>query len=155
MSKVTPTSSRKTDHIRINLVEDVRSGLTNGLENYHFMHEALPEISLSEVDLSLNFLGKHLQAPLLISSMTGGTPQAEQINKVLAIKVIPFRLIIPTFHMQIGLIGRTVRIGFSSAACNQMASEIIQKDPLILIWKPDPGKSIFFRSEYAKSRFTQ
>ena len=85
MSKVTPTSSRKTDHIRINLVEDVRSGLTNGLENYHFMHEALPEISLSEVDLSLNFLGKHLQAPLLISSMTGGTPQAEQINKVLAI----------------------------------------------------------------------
>ena len=84
MSKVTPTSLRKTDHIRINLVEDVHSGMTNGLEQYHFIHEALPELNLSDIDLSLNFLGKTLRAPILISSMTGGTSQAEVINKVLA-----------------------------------------------------------------------
>jgi isopentenyl-diphosphate delta-isomerase len=76
--------SRKADHIRINLVEDVRSGLTNGLENYHFLHRALPEIDLAEVDESIKIFGKTLQAPLLISSMTGGTPQAAVINQNLA-----------------------------------------------------------------------
>ena len=53
MPKVTPTSSRKADHIRINLEEDVRSGLTNGLERYHFIHQALPEINLKDVDLTV------------------------------------------------------------------------------------------------------
>jgi len=77
--------SRKTDHIRINLDEDVRSGLTNGLENYHFVHRALPEIDLADVDESIKIFGKTLQAPLLISSMTGGTPQAAVINQNLAI----------------------------------------------------------------------
>jgi isopentenyl diphosphate isomerase/L-lactate dehydrogenase-like FMN-dependent dehydrogenase len=42
MPKVTPISSRKSDHIRINLEEDVRSGLTTGLERYTFIHQALP-----------------------------------------------------------------------------------------------------------------
>lgn len=84
MEKVTPTSSRKSDHIRINLEEDVRSSLTSGLERYRFQHRALPEINLEEIDLSLTLFGKKLQSPLLISSMTGGTPQAETINQILA-----------------------------------------------------------------------
>ena len=74
MPKVTPTSSRKADHIQINLNEDVRSGLTTGLESYFFTHEALPEIDLESVDLGQTIFGKRLQAPILISSMTGGTP---------------------------------------------------------------------------------
>jgi isopentenyl-diphosphate Delta-isomerase len=76
--------SRKADHIRINLDEDVRSGLTNGLENYHFIHRALPEIDLADVDMSVNIFGKTLQAPILVSSMTGGTPQAAVINQNLS-----------------------------------------------------------------------
>jgi isopentenyl-diphosphate delta-isomerase len=76
--------SRKAEHIRINIDEDVRSGLTNGLENYHFAHRALPEIDLADVDESIKIFGKTLQAPLLISSMTGGTPQAAVINQNLA-----------------------------------------------------------------------
>ena len=52
MKKVTHIGDRKSDHIRINLEEDVRSGLTTGLEHYRFIHEALPEINLSDVDLS-------------------------------------------------------------------------------------------------------
>ena len=51
MAKVTQTSSRKADHIRINLEEDVRSGLTTGLERYHFTHAALPEIDLEDIAL--------------------------------------------------------------------------------------------------------
>lgn len=84
MSKVTRTSKRKSEHIRINLEEDVRSGLTTGLERFQFEHLAVPELDFSKIDLSLNFLELALQAPLLISSMTGGTQEAKAINIALA-----------------------------------------------------------------------
>jgi isopentenyl-diphosphate delta-isomerase len=85
MSKVTPTSKRKSDHIRINLEQDVSSGRTTGLERYHFEHNAVPEINLVDINLRTEFLGKMLEAPLLISSMTGGTEEASRINIALAI----------------------------------------------------------------------
>ncbi len=84
MPKVTPIGSRKSDHIRINLEDDVQSGLTTGLERYRFNHQALPELNLEDVDLSLQLFGKKLQIPILISSMTGGTEQAATINLILA-----------------------------------------------------------------------
>lgn len=84
MLEVTPISARKADHIRTNLEEDVNSGISTGLENYRFVHRALPEVNLGDIDLSTAFLGKHLKAPILISSMTGGTEQAAQINRTLA-----------------------------------------------------------------------
>lgn len=84
MKKVTPISQRKSDHIRINLQEDVKSGLSNGLERLRFTHQALPELDLEAVDLSATIFGKKLAAPILISSMTGGTPEAAQINATLA-----------------------------------------------------------------------
>lgn len=82
MSKV--TAARKADHIRVNLEEDVASGLTTGLETLRFEHNALPELALAEVDPSLAFLGRQLDTPLLISSMTGGTARAAEINRNLA-----------------------------------------------------------------------
>jgi isopentenyl-diphosphate delta-isomerase len=84
MTKVAPIDQRKADHIKINLEKDVRSALTTGLENYHFTHEALPELDLEQVDTSLSLFGKRLAAPILISSMTGGTSDAETINLRLA-----------------------------------------------------------------------
>ena len=54
MRKVAPISTRKDDHIRINLEQDVRSNLTSGLEKYRFINEALPEIDLDDVDTSLS-----------------------------------------------------------------------------------------------------
>ena len=84
MKPNTSIGARKSDHIRINLEEQVHSGLTTGLEHYRFIHRALPELNLEEVDLSQELFGKRLQAPLLISSMTGGTEQARQINRTLA-----------------------------------------------------------------------
>ena len=84
MTKVAPIDQRKADHIKINLEKDVRSALTTGLENYHFTHEALPELDLEAVDTSLSLFDKRLAAPILISSMTGGTSDAEAINLRLA-----------------------------------------------------------------------
>ncbi len=77
-------SHRKADHIRINLEEDVHSGRTTGLERLVFLNEALPELDVPAVDTSQTLFGKRLSAPLLISSMTGGTQQAGQINQRLA-----------------------------------------------------------------------
>lgn len=71
-------------------VDAVLSGRVNyrdktaGFENIHFVHEALPELHLSEIDLSTEFLGKRLALPFLISSMTGGPSRAERINGNLA-----------------------------------------------------------------------
>ena len=76
--------ARKADHIRINLEENVQSGITSGLEKWRFMHEALPELDLNALDTSIRLFGKTLRSPLLISSMTGGTEQARQINRNLA-----------------------------------------------------------------------
>lgn len=84
MEKVTQIESRKSDHIRINLDENVNSGLTTGLEHFQFVHRALPELDLHSVDVSVRIFGKTMQAPLLISSMTGGTAEAEQLNRRLA-----------------------------------------------------------------------
>lgn len=82
---MTNTQTRKADHLRICLEEDVQFNLvTNGFDKYRFTHNCLPEINLEDVDLQTTFLGKKLNAPLLISSMTGGTEQAKLINYRLA-----------------------------------------------------------------------
>lgn len=84
MKEVTPIGIRKTEHLRINLEENVQSGLTSGLDRFHFIHRALPEINLTEVDISQICFSKRLEAPILISSMTGGTSAAGKLNRVLA-----------------------------------------------------------------------
>ena len=76
---------RKTEHIEISLRKDVEfKSVSAGFENYDFIHEALPEIDLDEVDCSITFFGKPLAAPLLISSMVGGVEEASRINRNLA-----------------------------------------------------------------------
>ena len=79
------TEERKGDHIRIVLGEDVAAkGIVTGFSQLRFRHRALPELDLAEIDTSITIFGKKLRAPLLISSMTGGTSEAEQINLHLA-----------------------------------------------------------------------
>jgi len=76
---------RKASHIRINLEQDVAFGTTtSGFERYRFIHCALPELDLQAIDTTTRFLGKPLAMPLLISSMTGGTAEAQAINRHLA-----------------------------------------------------------------------
>jgi isopentenyl-diphosphate delta-isomerase len=84
MKKVTPSASRKADHIRINLEKNVQSGVSTGLGAYRFGHQALPEINLEDVVTQTAFFGRTLSAPILISSMTGGTKEAGAINRALA-----------------------------------------------------------------------
>ena len=79
------SAKRKTDHLKIALNEDVQfKEVPAGFEKYYFIHRALPEINLSDVDLSVSLFGKRLAAPLVISSMVGGIEEASTINRNLA-----------------------------------------------------------------------
>jgi isopentenyl-diphosphate delta-isomerase len=76
---------RKRDHLRICREEDVRGrGISTGLEHYRLRHNALPESSLTSIDLTTHFLGRRLNAPVLVSAITGGTALAHRINLHLA-----------------------------------------------------------------------
>jgi isopentenyl-diphosphate delta-isomerase len=78
------TEARKARHLDICLEDDVRSSLDPGWSTVRLRHEALPEIALADVDCGARFLGWQLRAPILISSMTGGTERAAELNRRLA-----------------------------------------------------------------------
>jgi isopentenyl-diphosphate Delta-isomerase len=78
------TVGRKADHLRIAAGPDVAHAGGTGLEGVRLRHRALPERDLADVSLATAFLGARLDAPLLVSAMTGGTEEAGVINARLA-----------------------------------------------------------------------
>ena len=78
------TEARKARHLDVCLDDDVASALDPGWSAVRLRHEALPEIALADVDCAARFLGFGLRAPILISSMTGGTTRAAELNLRLA-----------------------------------------------------------------------
>ncbi len=81
--------SRKEDHVDICLKEDVK-GHHNYWDDIKLIHQALPEIDFEDIDTSANVLGRKLSLPLVISAITGGYPNAEMINRNLAIAASSF-----------------------------------------------------------------
>jgi isopentenyl-diphosphate Delta-isomerase len=82
---LTKTQQRKKEHLELCLDTTSVSGrFGTGLDRYSFVHNALPELDIDEIDVTMSFLGKQLQAPILISSMTGGFALARQVNRNLA-----------------------------------------------------------------------
>jgi isopentenyl-diphosphate Delta-isomerase len=82
-SRTTP--SRKRDHVALTLSRNVGfQGKTTGLEDWEFVHNALPELNIEDVDTSATFLDRPLSAPFMISCMTGGYAGAGRINRQLA-----------------------------------------------------------------------
>ena len=78
-------SARKADHIDLCTDGDVGfAAKTTLFDDLDFLHDALPELAVSEIDLRTTFAGKQLQAPLIIAAMTGGVDRAERINRDLA-----------------------------------------------------------------------
>jgi isopentenyl-diphosphate delta-isomerase len=80
---------RKADHIALCVDGDSDGDVgfrkaSTLLDCVHLVHDALPDLALDDVDLSVTLFGKKLRAPLVIASMTGGTDEAAQINRELA-----------------------------------------------------------------------
>lgn len=151
---------RKSEHLAINLEQDVDfSQVTSGLEDYRFVHNALPEIALDDVDLRTSFLGTRLRLPLLISSMTGGTPEAKRINQNLAegaqaagmamglgsmratleaphlVETFRVRHLAPDVLLLANLGAANLNTGFGPEEC-QRAVDLVQADALILHLNP-------------------
>lgn len=78
-------TSRKKDHVDLVVEHGVRFRTKdNGLDAIELPYCALPECDLADIDTSVEFLGRRLSLPLMITGMTGGYPDAEQINGQLA-----------------------------------------------------------------------
>ncbi len=78
------TIRRKGEHLKIVAENDVRHTGSTLLEDINLLHQALPELDLEDVDLSVRFFEKDLSAPLMITSMTGGAEFSEKMNRGLA-----------------------------------------------------------------------
>lgn len=85
------TEERKREHVQISLKENV-SAHHNYWDDVHLLHNALPEINENEIDLTVSLFGKKLDAPLLISGMTGGYPDGKKINEHLAAAAAKFKI---------------------------------------------------------------
>lgn len=82
---MTETNTRKGDHIRICLEENVQAyNVETGLKDIHLIHRALPEVAMDDVNLVTQLFGHRLSAPIIIEAMTGGVDAATEINATLA-----------------------------------------------------------------------
>jgi isopentenyl-diphosphate Delta-isomerase len=154
------TPSRKAEHLRINIERDVAGkGIDAGFGAYRFRHRALPEIDLADVDPSVAIFGRRLNAPLLISCMTGGTPEARRINRRLArvaqehrlamglgsgraliespesIATFDVRAVAPDVALLANLGAVQLNKGYTVAQCRQLV-ELLRADALVLHLNP-------------------
>ncbi len=159
MADLSDIQKRKNDHIDITLKKDVRSALDNGFDLFSFQHCALPEMDLTEVTINNVFLNYQLNAPIIISSMTGGTAEGDRINRNLAeaaqekqiamgigsqraqiesgrrTKGTQLRKIAPTIPLFANLGAVQLNYGFSIEECKE-AVDLIEANGLILHLNP-------------------
>lgn len=77
-------SERKREHLELSLNGNIDNDVSTGFENYRFINNALPEIDFDEIDTGIEIFGKKLDAPVMISPITGGTGDGGVLNKRLA-----------------------------------------------------------------------
>ncbi|MGA8543104.1 MAG: type 2 isopentenyl-diphosphate Delta-isomerase [Thermoplasmata archaeon] len=76
-------SHRKAEHVKVVLGQNVE-GRYRYWNDIQLIHKALPEVDFADIDPSVTLLGKRLAAPIVITGMTGGFPDAAKINDNLA-----------------------------------------------------------------------
>jgi isopentenyl-diphosphate Delta-isomerase len=81
MAPSLPPDERKADHLRIAAEAGVEHAAGTGLEHLRLRHRALPGRDLDAVSLRTQLLGRAVEAPLVVSAMTGGTEEAATINR--------------------------------------------------------------------------
>lgn len=106
---MTDIEQRKNDHLDIVLRNETATTRPDtGLSAIQFVHCALPQLDLAQVDLSTKFFGKPMAAPLLISSMTGGPARAASLNMNIARACGALGLAFGVGSQRIALEGRSI-----------------------------------------------
>jgi len=113
-------ATRKRRHIDVCLDGEVGYvGVTSGLERYQLPYDALTQTRLADVDLSTDFFGTRLRAPVLIGAMTGGAELSGIINRNLAIAAQ---------RLGIGMMLGSQRIMLASAMGKRAAASFTVRD---------------------------
>lgn len=74
-------SNKKIKHIDACLLNESQYNKSAGFEEIDLGNESTAGLSLNNISLSLNFLGKNLKAPLMIAPMTGGMEKGAMLNE--------------------------------------------------------------------------
>lgn len=75
---------RKKDHVDLTASKNVEYKKSPGFERYDFIHDALPELNLSDVSTEASLFDREFSFPLFISSMTGGYSEGKSLNALIA-----------------------------------------------------------------------
>lgn len=133
------TKARKHEHIRICLEEEVESHVGSGFDEVILVHDSLPDLDLSEVDASYEFLGRSVKAPLVIEPITGGVEDALEINRRLAEAAEEHGVILSVGSQRAALedpgLEDTYRVARDAAPntvilANIGCAQLLQRDPL-------------------------
>ena len=110
---------RKIEHVSVALEQDVSAPQRANWQDIQFVHQALPEVDLDEIDTSVTFLGHTLRYPLFMSSLTGGHPDVTSINRNLARAAEQYGLALGVGSQRAGIVNPDV--AFSYAVTRKMA----------------------------------
>jgi len=78
-----PAGAVKDLQVLTCLTQDVQGRLSTGFEAWR-LEPRFPDLAFDEIDTSCWLLGKRLELPLIVSSLTGGGERSESINARLA-----------------------------------------------------------------------
>lgn len=108
-------SRRKLEHLELALQGHAVDSRSAGWEDVRLVHDCLPEMALSDVDLHTPFLGRILGAPVWITGMTGGHEQAAVINARLARAAQRFGLAMGLGSQRAALVSDTLMMTYRAA----------------------------------------
>jgi len=110
---MTSRKRRKDEHISIALTS-VDGPSSSGFEDIYFINDSVSELNFEEIELSLDFLHKRLQYPLVINALTGGTNRGRLINENLAILANKYKIAMAVGSQTIALEDPGLRDSFTA-----------------------------------------
>ncbi|RLG77380.1 MAG: type 2 isopentenyl-diphosphate Delta-isomerase [Thermoprotei archaeon] len=116
--------SRKLEHLLLTLEGGVEGPHTTWLEYVILIHNALPELSLDDVDTSIEFLKYKLSMPLIISGMTGGTSESKTVNEKIGELAQKFRVGVGVGSQRAMLLKRSSSVIETYAVVRKKAPEV-------------------------------
>ncbi len=105
-------SKRKIEHLKIPIDYNVQNK-KNYFDDIELIYYAFPQYNFNDIDLSVNFFGKNISAPICIAAITGGHPISYKINKILASAAENQKIIMSVGSQRAGLLDSELSKSFS------------------------------------------